>query len=182
MVLGYIRTINIDADILLKSEQLDRLKSVKCDEIVEEEVEKISENIADRLSSRDILVIESLNVLGKMTGENLQYIDKLLEKDVKINILDLGLIENRDSRAYELLQIFHRYEKNCLRERLLTAKKVAKQKEGFKEGRPRLYSEEQITEGLKLLENHSYAEAAKICGISVATLNREKKKREKSMK
>ena len=169
MVLGYIRTINIDADILLKSEQLDRLKSVKCDEIVEEEVEKISENIADRLSSRDILVIESLNVLGKMTGENLQYIDKLLEKDVKINILDLGLIE-------------HRYEKNCLRERLLTAKKVAKQKEGFKEGRPRLYSEEQITEGLKLLENHSYAEAAKICGISVATLNREKKKREKSMK
>ena len=72
MVLGYIRTINIDADILLKSEQLDRLKSVKCDEIVEEEVEKISENIADRLSSRDILVIESLNVLGKMTGENLQ--------------------------------------------------------------------------------------------------------------
>ena len=97
MVLGYIRTINIDADILLKSEQLDRLKSVKCDEIVEEEVEKISENIADRLSSRDILVIESLNVLGKMTGENLQYIDKLLEKDVKINILDLGLIENNRS-------------------------------------------------------------------------------------
>lgn len=182
MKLGYVRTVDIDADILVKSEQLIKLNNVKCDEIVEEQAERIGDCIADRLSSGDTLVITNLNILGKMTGENIEYIDSLLNKGISIDILDLGLIEAQESRAYELLQTFYRYEKSCLKERLMTAKKVAKQKEGFKEGRPRLYTEEQIEEGLKLLENHSYSEAAKICGISVATLNREKKKREKAMK
>ena len=182
MTLGYIRTVDIDADILIKSEQFIKLGGLNCDEIIEEQAQKISNSVADRLSCGDTLAITNLNILGKMTGENVEYIDGLLKKGININILDLGLIKSKKSRAYELLQIFYTYEKSCLKERLLTAKKVAKQKEGFKEGRPRVYTEEQIAEGLKLLENHSYSEAAKICGISVATLNREKKKREKVIK
>lgn len=182
MILGYVRTTDVDADILVKSQQANKLKDNKCNEIIYEEVEKISNCVTDKLNPGDTLMVETLNVLGKMTGENIEYIDMLLDRNININILDLGLIKSKDSRAYELLQAFYKYEKSCLKERLLTAKKVAKQRVGFKEGRPRLYSEEQITEGLKLLDKHSYAEASKICGISVATLNREKKKREKAMK
>ena len=55
-------------------------------------------------------------------------------------------------------------------------KKIAKQHPDYKEGRPRTYSDEQLTNALKMLENHSLRQVEKLTKISRSTLCRAKRK------
>lgn len=62
-------------------------------------------------------------------------------------------------------------------------KAIAKQNNpNWKEGRPRLYSDEQIEEALKLLETHQYKEVEEMTGISKSTLVRAKRAKRKRVK
>lgn len=56
-------------------------------------------------------------------------------------------------------------------------KAIAKTKEGFKEGRPKEYTQTQINMALDLLAIHSYTEVEKMTKISKSTLVREMRKR-----
>ena len=47
----------------------------------------------------------------------------------------------------------------------------------FREGRPPKFDTEQLDHAMELLENHSYAQTAKLTGISKSTLIRERKRR-----
>ena len=48
----------------------------------------------------------------------------------------------------------------------------------FKEGRPKVYSEEQINLALSLLETNSYRQVEKMTGISKTTILRAKRNRD----
>ncbi len=63
-------------------------------------------------------------------------------------------------------------------ERTQEGKRIAKQQPDFREGRPRKYTEAQISHAMSLLEDKSFAQVAKLTGISVSTLKREAKKRQ----
>ncbi|MER2180323.1 MAG: helix-turn-helix domain-containing protein, partial [Carnobacterium inhibens] len=52
------------------------------------------------------------------------------------------------------------------------------QRPGFREGRPKKFSQQQISLAMRLLEEHSYTEVEKMTGISKSTLTRYKKKLE----
>lgn len=56
-------------------------------------------------------------------------------------------------------------------------KVIAKLNSNFKEGRPKKYSKEQMGLALDLLKTKSYRQVEKMTGISVSTLQREKRKR-----
>ena len=66
-------------------------------------------------------------------------------------------------------------------ERTQTGKAIAKTKEGWKEGRPKLYTKEQLDNALAMLTvnggNRSYKEVERLLGISKSTLIRENNKR-----
>lgn len=66
-------------------------------------------------------------------------------------------------------------------ERTQTGKAIAKTKEGWKEGRPKLYTKEQLDNALSMLTvnggNRSYKEVERLLGISKSTLIRENNKR-----
>lgn len=72
-------------------------------------------------------------------------------------------------------------ERNTIIERTQTGKAIAKTKAGFKEGRPKEYTETQINMALDLLGKHSYSQVAKMTKISKATLTREMRKRKASL-
>ena len=59
-------------------------------------------------------------------------------------------------------------------ERTTEGKAIAKEKGGYKEGRPQKFDDEQIAYALALLENHSYTQVTKLTGISKSTLIRAK--------
>ena len=63
-------------------------------------------------------------------------------------------------------------------ERTSEGKAIAKQKDGFSEGRLKKFENDQLNYALTLLETNSFATVTRITGISKSTLIRERKRRE----
>lgn len=143
---------------------------------------EIFNSILNEIKDGDILVVTKLDRFCRTTKEGLQYIDKLMNKGVKIHILNMGLIEDTPMGRLIVTNLlaFAEFERAMIIERTQAGKAIAKTKEGFKEGRPQKYSNKQLEHALSLLTvnggDKSYNEAAEITGISKSTLIREVKK------
>lgn len=139
----------------------------------------IFNDIVDKLEKGDILVVTKLDRFCRKVSEGLELIETLMAKGVIIHILNMGLIE--DTAMGKLivtnLLAFAEFERNMIVERTQSGKAIAKQKPGFKEGRPQKYGKEQMDHAMELLESNSYTQVEKITGISKATLTRERRKR-----
>lgn len=143
----------------------------------------IFNHIIKELDKGDIFIVTKLDRFCRTTKEGLQYIDMLIEKRVKIHILNMGLIENTAMGKLIVTNLlaFSEFERAMIIERTQSGKSIARTKEGFKEGRPKLYTKKQLDYALSLLNinggGHSYNEVAEIIGISKSTLIREVRKR-----
>ncbi len=63
-------------------------------------------------------------------------------------------------------------------ERTTAGKAIARQKPGYRDGRPEKFSKTQIDHALSLLGEYSYTQVANMTGISKSTLLRAKRKRD----
>ena len=76
---------------------------------------------------------------------------------------------------------FAEFERDMILERTREGKEIARTKEGYKEGRPKKFTKDQIDLALSMLSvnggDKSYNEVEKLIGISVSTLKRENNKR-----
>lgn len=75
-----------------------------------------------------------------------------------------------------ILSGFAEFERDMIVERLAEGKAIAKQNEGYREGRRPTYSKKQLDHAMTLLETNSYTEVERMTGISKATLTRYKRK------
>lgn len=143
----------------------------------------IFNKLISSLSKGDILIVSKLDRFCRTTKEGLQYIDELLDKGVKIHILNMGLIENNPigKMIVTNLLAFAEFERAMIIERTQSGKAIAKEKENYKEGRPKIYTKKQLDYALGLLNinggGHSYKEVEEIIGISKSTLIREVRRR-----
>ena len=131
----------------------------------------------ERLAFGDTLIVTKLDRFCRTTKEGLQYIDLLLNKGVKIHILNMGLIESSPMGRLIVTNLlaFAEFERAMIIERTQSGKAIAKQRDNFREGRKPIYTPEQIEHALKLLENNSYSEVVKMTGISKSTIIRAKR-------
>lgn len=157
-------------------------------EIVEESYSgakerKIFNDVLSSLDEGDTLVVTKLDRFCRSTKEGLEYIDRLMNKGVKIHILNMGLIEDTPMGRLIVTNLlaFAEFERAMIIERTQSGKAIAKQKEGFKEGRPKKHTSKQIDNALSMLSvnggKYSYTEVAEITNISKSTLIRENNKR-----
>lgn len=143
----------------------------------------IFNDVLDRLGDGDILVVTKLDRFCRTTKEGLQYIDSLMNKGVKIHILNMGLIEDTPMGRLIVTNLlaFAEFERAMIIERTQSGKAIAKTKAGFKEGRPKKYTVKQLDNALSMLTinggDKSYNEVAELLGISKSTLIREVNKR-----
>ena len=143
----------------------------------------IFNQLINSMEKDDLLVVTKLDRFARTTIEGINTINKLMDKGVKIHILNMGLIE--DSPIGKLivtnLLAFAEFERAMIIERTQSGKAIAKTKDGFKEGRPPKYTKKQIDHALGLLiingGQYSYNEVVEITNISKSTLVREQKKR-----
>jgi Site-specific recombinases, DNA invertase Pin homologs len=139
---------------------------------------KFDELIED-LKDGDTLIVTKLDRFARTTTEGLNIIERLLKKNVKVNILNMGIMDN--TPASELIRTiflaFAQFERDMIVERTQEGKAIAKQRPGFKEGRPKAYTKKQLDHALGMLTinggSSSYTEVAEITGISKSTLIRE---------
>lgn len=143
----------------------------------------IFNKVLESLKSGDTLVVTKLDRFCRTTKEGLEYIDRLMDKGIKIHILNMGLIEDTAMGRLIVTNLlaFAEFERAMIIERTQAGKSIAKTKEGFKEGRPKAYTKEQLDNALSMLSinggKHSYKEVERLLGISKSTLIRENNKR-----
>lgn len=138
----------------------------------------IFNKLLEELKEDDKLIITKLDRFCRSVKEGLDCIQQLKEKGVKIHILNMGLIENTPMGNLIITNLlaFAEFERAMIVERTQAGKEIAKQKDDFREGRPKKYGKKQIEHALQLLESHSYKEVEQITSISKSTLIRAKNK------
>ena len=134
--------------------------------------------LLDKLKKGDTLVVTKLDRFARSMLEGSKIVSELIDKDVRVNVLNIGLMDNTPSSKLirNIFFSFAEFERDMIVERTLEGKQIKMTKDpDATMGRPKKYKKSQRDTALKLLENHSYNEVADMTGISRRTLIRYKK-------
>ena len=137
------------------------------------------QKLVERLNKGDTLIVTKLDRLGRSVAQASALITKLIDAGITVNVLNVGVLSN-DSVSTLLRNIllsFAQFERDMIVERTQEGRAVARQREGYREGRPKKFGKAQVEHAMELLNSYSYKQVAEMTGISKATLVRERKKR-----
>lgn len=166
------------------SEQIDTLINNGCEKVIEEiytgtKVDRAKFNeLLSELKTGDTLMVTKLDRFARSALEGSRIVQELIDRDVRVNILNIGIMDNTPSSKLirHIFFAFAEFERDMIVERTQEGRAIAKTKVGYKEGRPIKYTKKQMDHGLSLLSinggTHSYTEVAEITGISKSTLIR----------
>lgn len=129
--------------------------------------------------SGDEIIVTKLDRFARSVGQASELITKLIDDGVIVNVLNVGKLDNSSTGTLmrNMLLSFAQFERDLIIERTQEGKAVARQKPGYREGRPPKFSKQQIEHALDLLDNHSYSQVSEMTGISKSTLVRRKRER-----
>jgi len=131
------------------------------------------------LEESDTLIIPKLDRMARNVSQGVAVIEELVQKGVTINILNMGIFDNRPANRFQLqiMLAMAEFERVLILERMAEGKAVARLKEGYREGRPKKWKSKQYNHAMKLLEQQTYKDVAEITGIPVPTLKAERRRR-----
>ncbi|AXI31465.1 resolvase [Priestia megaterium] len=182
MKYGYARVSTINQDL---KGQIDILKEEGCEIIFKE---KFTGTTAERpqlaeliqtLKEGDTLVVTKLDRLARNTKDGIEIIESLFDKGVNVHVKNVGLMEDTSMGRFFLqtLLAVAEMERNMIVERTQEGKAIARQRDDFREGRPKKFKKKNIEDALRMLdEGMSYKEVSEMKQISVSTLTRAKRK------
>lgn len=139
--------------------------------------------LLSKLQHGDTLIVTKLDRFARSMTQGSELVTKLIEKGIRINILNIGVMDNTPASKLirNIFFSFAEFERDMIVERTQEGKAIAKSKEGFREGRPKKYNEKQLDNALSMLSinggNYSYNEVAELLDISKSTLIRENNRR-----
>ena len=135
------------------------------------------DKLINRIQDGDILIVTKLDRFARSVSQASNLITTLIDKGVRVNVLNLGILDNSSVSTLmrNILLSFAQFERDMIIERTQEGKAIARQREDFREGRPKKYGKKQIGHALDLLETHSYKQVEEITGISKSTLIRAKR-------
>lgn len=183
MVYGYARvsTVAQSKDGNSLEDQVAALQNYGCQEIVTEtftgktmERPKF-QSLLEQLQDGDTLVVCKLDRFARTAIEGVETVRKLFERGVRVNILNMGMIENTltGNLILTILLAFAEFERGQIVERTQAGKAIARQRSDFREGRPKKFKRAQVEHALELLNSGmSYKQVEGMTGISKSTLIR----------
>lgn len=188
MIYGYARvsTATQGRDGNSLEDQVAALTKYGCTDIITEAftgktIERPKfKSLLDSLKEGDTLVVCKLDRFARTAIEGVQTVRELFDREIRVHILNMGLIENTltGNLILTVMLAFAEYERGMIVERTQTGKLAAKQNPNFKDGRPKKYTAEQINHALELLDSgRSYKQIHALTGISKSTLIRARKGR-----
>jgi len=178
MKYGYARVSTKHQDLEL---QIEKLKDKGCSLIYSEKFTgtKCSRpelnKLLDKIKEGDTLVVCKLDRLARNVKEGIELIELLFKRNVKVDVLNLGLLENTTvGRFYlQLLLAVAEMERNMIIERISEGLEKARKRDDFVCGRPKKFSREQINFALSLRDTYTFKEIESKTGIIMSTLKRE---------
>lgn len=136
------------------------------------------DKLLSKLSEGDTLVVTKLDRIARSASEGSKLIQRLLDKGVSVNVLNMGKMDDTPTGKLicTIMFAFAEFERDMIVERTQEGRVVARKNPGYREGRPKKYSSKQIEHALALLDEHSFSQVVELTGISKATLARAKAK------
>jgi len=134
--------------------------------------------LLEKLQPGDTLLVTKFDRIARTAAEGELLIRRLKERGIVVNIANMG-ISNDTTTGKLLLTIlaaFAEFERNSIIDRTQAGKEIARQKPGYREGRPLKYTKAQLDHAMELLKTHSYTQVASMTGISKSTLLRAKRR------
>ncbi|MGG0723703.1 recombinase family protein [Bacillus mycoides] len=182
---GYARVSTLNQDL---ESQIQTLEKEGCKKIYSEKFTGTKfdrpkfQELLSVLEKGDSLVVTKLDRFARSTEHAIQTIKMLFDKGVKVHILNMGIVEDTPTGRlmFNIMSAFAEFERDMIVERTQEGKAIAKLNPNFKEGRPKKYNKEQMEHALGLLKTESYRKVERKTGISVSTLQREKRNRVKT--
>ncbi|MBS7217741.1 MAG: recombinase family protein [[Clostridium] spiroforme] len=182
MKYGYARvsTVHQRKDGNSLEDQHNQLLQEGCDFIIEEQFSGSRmdrpkfKQLCDQLIAGDTLVVCKLDRFARTVVEGALTCRELMQRGIRIHILNMGIIE--DSPVGRLILTtflaFAEFERDIIRERTMAGKEVARQRPGYREGRPEVYTEEVRRRTVLIATELSVRMTAKVTGISRSTVQR----------
>lgn len=133
------------------------------------------DKLLEDLEPNDTLVVTKLDRFARSISQGNEIITELINKGVRVHILNMGVLDNSPTNSLlrNVMLAFSEFERQLILDRTSSGKMYARENNpNFREGRPKVYSEEQINLAMSLLEGHSYRQVEKMTGISKSTLLR----------
>ena len=133
------------------------------------------------ISSGDVLIVTKLDRIARNVKQGIELIDTLNKRGVKVNVLNMGVIDNTPTGRLirNVMLSFAEWERDMILQRTQEGKAIARLNPNWREGRPYKYSAEQTEHALYLLNAYSYTMVERMTGISRSTLRRMKKRSQK---
>jgi DNA invertase Pin-like site-specific DNA recombinase len=152
---GYARVSTIHQDLQV---QLQLLEKENCDKIFSEKFTGTNkkrpefQNLIEVLQEGDTLVVTKLDRFARSTQDALEIIKGLFDRNIKVHVLNMGVIENSPAGRviFTIFSAFAEFERDMIVERTQEGKMLAKQNPDFREGRPKKFSRQQINKKKRL--------------------------------
>lgn len=130
--------------------------------------------LLSELGEGDTLVVTKLDRVARTAPEGVEAVRGLVEAGVSVRILNMGLVEDTPVGRMMLTVMFAmaEFEHDLIVERMAEGKAVARQREGYREGRPRKSVDADALASHRLLvENgeETVTDACKALGIGRTT-------------
>lgn len=106
-------------------------------------------------------------------------INPLFYLALTVHVLNMGLMDNSPIGRLirNVMLAYAEFERDMIVESTQEGKAIAKQRDDFREGRPKKFSNAQINHALSLLNEYSYRQVEQMAGISKSTLTRNNRQR-----
>ena len=179
MKYGYARVSTTDQKL---ENQLEALKIAGADKIYQEKFTGTTTErpeltkLLQQLNSDDTLIVTKLDRFARNTREALDIIQDLFNREIKVNILNMGLIDNTPTGQliFTIFSAFAQFERDMIVTRTQEGKAYAKRNDPhFREGRPQTYTDEQMRLAYQLRQQGMTCKMiARKTGISERTQQR----------
>lgn len=134
------------------------------------------------LEPEDVLIVTKLDRIARSTLSGIELIESLAEKGVIIHVVNIGVMDSTPTGRLirNIFLAFAEFEREMIVERTQEGKQIAKRNNhDYREGRPTKFTRAQADHALELLDSYSYKKVSEMTGISVSTLQRIRRRKNK---
>lgn len=185
MKFGYARVSGLSQDLAQQKEQLVK-NGVDEDNIYAEKFTGTTEQrpkwqkLNKQLRKDDEVVFTKVDRIGRSVKVAVDIVNDLLDKGVKVYIIQLnGYVNKQDAMGkmlFNFLTIMAEFEHDMIVDRLAQGKAYAKaHNTNYHEGRPKRRITNRYRKIYELSKEHSIKETAEISGVSESTVKRIRK-------
>ena len=136
--------------------------------------------LRNTLQTGDTLIVTKLDRFARTVVEGVSVIRELIDKGVKVNILNMGMVDNTPTGkvTVSVMMAFAEFERDMIVERTQAGKAIARASGKRVDGRPKKFTPDNIQDALNMIEEgKSYTRVASLTKISKSTLIRAMRER-----